>query len=307
MSFDRKTMIIPDNTVFEEHTIVTDGDVIVSDGAKLEFGIKTTGRIFIGENATIEGSIDADGDVHVDIFSKIDGDVSSKNNVYLGEKVIINGKLSVDGDLDVGDDVEIKSGFEAKGWINIRSSIPVIIYIFIYLLQLLRLGKSEEIERILKELEENKGKPIPVSEVFLFVPSDSIIGIQNSKSSYDILIGKSCRVIGNLESGRNVMVNDDSIVYGSLKSLGTIVLGNKVDIHGSSFSRDATYIGRKSRVRGDITANRLFMSKNAMVEGTIIAKKGVTFADIDKSKIEEKLRRFEVGADIIDEVEKLME
>ena len=149
MAFDRKTLVIPDKTRFEEQIISTAGDVVIGDRSLLQFSIDTDGRIFIGEHVITGGNLKATKDVRIDIFSSIGGDIQSGGNVYLGEKVKVKGKLSLNGDLDVGDSVEIESGFEAKGWINIRSPIQTVIYIFIYMLQLLKMGHSEEIELLL--------------------------------------------------------------------------------------------------------------------------------------------------------------
>jgi hypothetical protein len=49
------------------------------------------------------------------------------------------------------------------------------------------MGHSEEIERILSEIEENDGDTIPISETFLFIPNNSIIGVQKSKIDYNAL------------------------------------------------------------------------------------------------------------------------
>jgi len=161
MVFDRQTLVIPDGTTIDEGCIRTTGDVIIGDRCLVQYGIKTDGRIFVGEHVIIDGDLFATGDIRMDIFTRIRGNVNSDQNVYLGEKVSVDGKLSVTGDLDVGDSVNVKDGFEAKGWINIRSPIPMVIYIFIYLMQLLKMGHSEEIERILEELEETRVNQSP--------------------------------------------------------------------------------------------------------------------------------------------------
>ena len=87
MTFDRKSLVIPDKTRFEEKTIVTKGDVVIGDRCLIQYGIKTDGRIFVGEHVIIDGDIESTGDIRVDIFSKIDGHVKSGGNVYFGEKV----------------------------------------------------------------------------------------------------------------------------------------------------------------------------------------------------------------------------
>ncbi|MDH7517332.1 MAG: polymer-forming cytoskeletal protein [Candidatus Thermoplasmatota archaeon] len=307
MVFDRKTFIIPDKTRFEELFIVTNGDVVIGDRCKVQFGVKTDGRIFVGEHAIIEGGLEAGGDIRVDIFSSIGGDVISGGNVFIGEKTRINGKLSLKGDLDVGDNVEIEKGFEAKGWINIRNPIPIVIYIFIYLLQLLKMGRSEEIERILKELEENEVKTIPISEVFLFLPNDSVIGTQKSSVDNNLYIGKTCKILGNYNVKGNIFIGDNSVVYGSLKSVGDVYCGKNVVVHGNIDTNGEIKIDEKTCVAGDVSADKIFLSKTASVNGTLLAKNGVSFtADIGVD-IKEKIERYEKNADIVDEIDKILE
>jgi len=305
MPFDRKTLVFPDSTRFEEYEIVTDGDVVVSDDVSLGFGIRTKERIFIGERAQIRGNLNADKDIMIDSFSKIGGDVESGGNVYLGEKVLIDGKLYVKGDLDVGNDVEIRKGFEAKGLISIRSPIPLIIYIFIYIAHLLKLGKSEEVERIMQELEQ-ESNPIPVSKKFVFIPSGATIGTDSSKTPHSIKIGCNCKVVGNFDTGGDVKIGEDSLVYGSLSG-STIFVGSRAKIHGNISASGAVTLGENSKVVGNIYADVVFMPRSAVVEGTIMAKKGVVFSKVKEKEIKEKLKRFNAGVDVADEVGKLME
>jgi len=77
MVFDRRTFVIPDKTKFEERTIVTKGDVIIADRCLIRFGIKTDGRIFVGEHVIIDGNLESTKDIRIDIFSSIGGDVKS--------------------------------------------------------------------------------------------------------------------------------------------------------------------------------------------------------------------------------------
>ncbi len=307
MTFDRKTLVIPDNTKFEEHTIVTNGDVVVGDRCLINFGIKTDGRIFIGEHAIIDGDMEAAKDVRVDIFSNIGGNVKSGGNVYFGEKVKVKGKLSLNGDLDVGDSVEIEKGFEAKGWINIRSPIPVVIYVFIYLLQLLKMGHSEEIDRILEEIEENEGNTIPISETFFFIPNNSIIGIQKSKVDYNLRVGKKARLLGNYDLKGNVFIEDDSVIHGTLKSTGDIFCGKRTIIQGNIDSNCDVKIEEKAHIAGNISGDKIYLSKTASVNGELFAKKGISFMTPSKVEVEEKIKRYETNVDVVDEVEDMLE
>jgi len=307
MTFDRKTLIIPDGTKFDELTIITKGDVVIADRCLLQFGIKTDGRIFVGEHVVIDGGLEATKDIRADIFSSIGGDVKSGGNVYLGEKVNIKGTLSLKGDLDVGDSVEIEKGFEAKGWINIRSPIPIVIYMFIYLMQLLKMGHSEEIDRILGEMEENEGDIIPISETFLFIPNNSIIGVQKSKVDFNLHVGKASRVLGNYDVKGNAFIDDGSIIHGTLKSGGDVFCGKKVTVQGNIDAHSDVRVEDKTKVAGNISAEKIYLSKTASVNGTLIGKKGVSFMTPSKGKAEEKVKRFESDVDIVDEVDDMLE
>ena len=307
MTFDRKTLIIPDNTKFDERTIITKGDVVIADRCLLQFAIKTDGRIFVGEHVIIDGGLEATKDIRADIFSSIGGDVESGGNVYLGEKANVKGALSLKGDLDVGDSVEIEKGFEAKGWINIRSPIPVVIYIFIHLMQLLKMGHSEEIDRILEEMEENEGDIIPISETFLFIPNNSIIGVQKSKVDFNLHVGKNSRILGNYDVKGNVFIDNNSVIHGTLKSGGDIFCGKKVTVQGNIDAHGDVRIEDKTKVAGNVSAEKIYLSKTASVNGTLLGKNGVSFMMPSKDKAEEKVKRFESDVDIVDEVDDMLE
>lgn len=307
MAFDRKTLVIPNKTIFEEKTIITKGDVVIGDRCLIQFGIKTDGRIFVGEHVIIDGDIEASGDIRVDIFSNIGGKVESGGNVYFGEKVKVKGKLSLNGDLDVGDSVEIDQGFEAKGWINIRSPIPIVIYIFIYLMQLLKIGHSEEIDRILEEIEENDGDTIPISETFLYIPNNSIIGVQKSKIDYNLRIGKKSLLLGNYDIKGNIYIDDESEIHGTLKTTGNLFSGKEVIIHGNIDSNGDIRIEDKTSIGGSISGSKVYLSKTATVNGELYAKNGISFISSSQINAEEKIERFKTNTDIVDEVDDLLE
>jgi predicted acyltransferase (DUF342 family) len=303
MTFDRRTFVIPDDTVFDEKTIETKGDVIIGDRCLVQFGIKTDGRIFVGEHVVLDGNLEATKDIRIDIFSRIRGNITSEENVYLGEKVSVEGKLSLLGDLDVADSVNMKEGFEAKGWINIRSPIPVVIYIFIYLTQLLKMGHSEEIERILSEMEDNKGDTIPISEVFLFVPNNSMVGLQNSKIDGSIHVGKKNRLLGNYESKGKVFIDDQTLVHGSIHAADEIFCGKKVEIKGTVESQQDIRLDEETMVMGDVKGERVHLAKTVTIDGTMFAKHGASFITPYDFQAAEKVRRFEDDVEIMETIE----
>ncbi|RLI66449.1 MAG: hypothetical protein DRO67_01060 [Candidatus Asgardarchaeum californiense] len=307
MAFNRKTLMIPDETKFDEQTIITKGDVVIGDRSLVQFGIKTDGRIFVGEHVIIDGDLDATNDIRLDIFSDIGGNITSGGNAYLGEKVKVKGKLSLKGDLDVGDSVEIKEGFEAKGWINIRNPIPIVIYIFIYLTQLLKMGHSEEIERLLEELEENDGETIPISESFLFIPNNSIIATQKSRAECNLHVGKNCKILGNYHIKGNIYVDNESEIYGTLDATGDVFCGEKVKIYGNISAGGRVHIEKRSHIVGNVSGENISLSKVSSVGGTLLAKKGISFIDSSEKEITEKIKRFETDADITDDVKEMLE
>ena len=136
MVFDKKTLVIPNETVNENSHMQVLGDIILDDRVVVDYTLATEKRIFAGEWVKVNGDMTAEDDIRIDSYSEIHGDIIGGNDIYLGERVKVAGKLTVGKDLEVGSDVTIEDGFDAKGWINIRNPIPMIIYFFIYLFNL---------------------------------------------------------------------------------------------------------------------------------------------------------------------------
>ncbi|MDD5502528.1 MAG: polymer-forming cytoskeletal protein, partial [Candidatus Thermoplasmatota archaeon] len=295
MGFSRHALVFPEGTIFEEHSIVTRGDAIIADYCALDFGIITDGRVFAGQKTRMK-SINAKNDVRIDMGSVVEGDVYSGNDVFLGERSQITGKLSMEGDLDVGDDVKIEGGFEAKGWINIRNPIPMIVYVFIYLLQLIRAGKSEEVEEILKELEEGGEEAIPVSDIYSYVPHSSVIGLQNSSTPGSLMVGSRSKLLGNWEVSGITSIGSESKLYGTIKSANSVVIGSAAEIFGSIHSDEKVSLDENARICGDIFCKTLKMAQSAVVEGTIKAQLGIKFVTKKTEIMDEAVERFNEGA-----------
>ncbi|MFB6198307.1 MAG: acyltransferase, partial [Halobacteriaceae archaeon] len=155
-------LVIPDATTAEEHDLVTSGDILIGGQSNVEFGVR--GRnVLAGERVEFEGSIEAEGDCRLDMWCDVAESVLVGEDAYLGERVHIGGQLMVNGDLDIGDDVEIEEGFEANGWIVIRNPMPTIVFLFIYLSQLLRLGEQDAAQELVSEaFDEDPGGGDPL-------------------------------------------------------------------------------------------------------------------------------------------------
>ncbi|MGH2670071.1 MAG: acyltransferase, partial [bacterium] len=87
MAFDRRTLVLPDGTHFSERVIETQGDVVVGDHARIEFGVVTPGSAFLGDGVRVCGDLVAGGDVRVDLFTAIEGQVKADGSAFLGEGV----------------------------------------------------------------------------------------------------------------------------------------------------------------------------------------------------------------------------
>jgi predicted acyltransferase (DUF342 family) len=300
MVFDKKTLVIPDDAQWEEHNIVTTGDVIIGDRTDFGLGVITDGRVFIGENATIAGNITAKNDIHVDMWSEIQGDVRCDKDVFLADKVKIKGKLSVGKDLELSDSAEIGK-FETKGWINVRSPVSLMIYIFLYLMELMRQGRSQEVELILSELEEEDEEFI-ISEDFMFVPNDSKIDLQRAEIKGNARFGKNCRVLGNYYVSGDTKIAGSTKFHGSIDAGKGIAIGPSTEVEGHLTCKGLARIEDDVTVRGNIKAKRIELQKSANVEGTVTAKEGVTFTTSETKEMDVKIERFERGLDEMEAV-----
>lgn len=291
MSFDKRTLVLPSGTVFEERTIVTSGDLILGNHVHSEFGVQTDGRVFVGQGVEVGGDVRADQDVRLDQSTHILGDLVCKANVYMGERCFIQGDLDLEGDLDVGDDVRIGGQLKARGWVNKRNPVPLVIYVFIYLLELLRLGKSEEVDRILQEMEEADDTEIAVDEVFLFVPDGSRIGLQKTEVHGGLQAGEKCRILGNLVVKGNATLGEHTTLYGALKVEGDVELGPDVEVQGTLDATGHVVVGEGCQVLGDLRARSVEMYSSATVDGKVVAEDGVSF----RSEAQERAQKTAEG------------
>lgn len=235
----------------------------------------------MGEGVAVSGDIIACSDARIDMWSKIGSGVKVGRNAYLGEFVTIDGKLIVEGDLDVGKEVKIKGGFEAKGWIVVRNPVPVIIFLFLYIREMMRLGKGEEVEKAIEELfddseedEEFDGKE-PAEKV-LIIPADARISPEAIEIGGKAVIGSDCYLIGNLRV-QSVETGKSLVLKGSINSEGNITIGENSTVYGNLVSKEQVHIGKNSRVFGGIKADSVVMHEKARVDGTIKAPSGVSF------------------------------
>ncbi|KUJ93168.1 MAG: hypothetical protein XD40_1622 [Archaeoglobus fulgidus] len=252
-------LTIPPNTRFEERNIVASGDVIIGPNSKLSYGVIAK-KIIVGERTTIEGDLLGE-EIRLDAWCSVTGNVTSKQDAYIGEFASIGGKLTVYGDLEIGRNVRIKNGFEAKGLITIQDPTPVLFFIFLYLMVLLRLGRLEEAEKLLEEVEE--------FDAPLIIPENSQVSIDRISTRKDAEIVGS-RVLGNVKA-RDINA-EGSEIFGSLRGRDIIVSNCRV--HGAIEGR-VVYLVNSSEVFGYIRADKVYMEDGCSVEGGIVGREGV--------------------------------
>jgi Predicted acyltransferase len=259
-------LLVPDGTHAQEHDLVTDGDVIVASQSAVEFGVRG-GNVIAGERVEFGGDIEAEGDCRLDTWCDVAGNVLVGEDAYLGERAHIGGELRVAGNLDIGDDVQIDEGFEANGWIVIRNPMPTIVFLFIYLSQLLRIGEEDAAEELLSAMTEagdREHEPV-------LIPRGSRVGDDAWRVSTSGRIGDDCRLHGNIRAA-SLVVGRDNELFGSLRAREGITVGAGTEVTGNVTTRDGTVrIGPGTTVRGDVAGEFVEVHREADIEGAIRA------------------------------------
>ncbi|MFD1571559.1 polymer-forming cytoskeletal protein [Halorubrum laminariae] len=259
-------LAVPSGTTVEEHDLVIDGDVLVGSQSTVEFGLR--GRnVAIGERVSVGGDIEAEGDCRLDTWCSVDGNVLVGEDAYIGERVTVTGQLMVSGDLDIGDDVTIEEGFEANGWIVIRNPVPTLVFYFIVLSQLLRIGETDAADELATALADGDDVRDP-----LLVPRGAEISDDAWRVSTPATVGDDCRLHGNIRA-ESIRVGERNEVFGSLRAREGITVGADTVIHGDVTTRGGTVtVEAGARVLGDISAGDLVVHEDAEIDGTLRAR-----------------------------------
>jgi predicted acyltransferase (DUF342 family) len=257
-------LAIPDGTTVEEHDLVTDSDVVVGGQSTVEFGVRGA-DVMGGERVTFGGHIEAAGDCRLDMWSTVAEDVLVGGDAYLGERVHVGGQLKVAGNVDIGDEVDIEERFEANGHIQIRNPMPTVVFLVIYLSQLLRIGEEEAAEQLasqLVEADEDGNEPV-------VIPRGARVGDDAWRVSTPARVGDDCRLHGNLRA-ESLTVGSNTTVFGSLRARGDVSVGEGSVIKGDVTTRNGDVrVASDATVWGDISAEDVELHEHAVVEGTI--------------------------------------
>jgi predicted acyltransferase (DUF342 family) len=269
-------LVIPDGTHVKEHDLDTEGDVLVGGQSTVELGVRGN-NVVAGERVEFGGDIEAESDCRLDMWCDVDGNVLVGQDAYLGERVHITGQLIVSGDLDIGDDVDIERGFEANGWIVIRNPMPTIVFLFVYLSQLLRIGEEEAAGEVAEEFLADDREVEPV-----VVPRGASVSDDAWRVSTPATVGDDCRMHGNVRA-TDVEVGADTEIFGSLRAKEDIRVGPGTVVHGDVTTEGGdVVVGPDANVRGDISCEDCALSEAAEVDGAIRARGETNFAAVSE-------------------------
>jgi len=185
--------------------------------------------------------------------------------------VKINGRLVVSGALDIGEKVEIKEGFEAKGDIEVRNPMPVFMFIIIYLMTMLKIENEKELDRIIDNLfsEDEEKREIP-----LMIPARSKLNMKLFSVPSTMKIGKGCRLHGNIRAG-SIDVQQNTVIFGSLRARNQIRVVEGVVVHGNVESGSTVYVKKGAHILGNVIAKAIVLHEDAKIDGMIQAPHGM--------------------------------
>jgi predicted acyltransferase (DUF342 family) len=262
--------LLPDGTELQEHSIKTDRNIVIGEFCQIDYGLRGN-DIYVGESSKIREYVWANGDTRIGNWSEIGGDVIAKQDAYIGEGAKILGKLKVAGTLDIGERVEIREGFEATGAIEVRNPMPVIMFILIYFMTLMRIQREEDVDRILADLFSDDNEEF---EMPLMIPSRSKLNMNLFSVPSTMKIGKGCRLHGNIRAG-SIEVQPDTVIFGSLRAKRGITVTSGVEVHGNVESSDEVYVKKGAHILGDVIAKTIRLHEDARIDGTIEAPHGL--------------------------------
>lgn len=277
MPFDKRTLVLPEGAVFEERTIGAPADVILGDHVRCGYGLRTPARVLLGNGVEITGDVLCGGDLRADTSTHIAGSARVGASGFLGERCFVQGDLEVAADLDVGDDVRVGGRLQAKGWVNKRDPVPLVLYVFLYLLELMRLGHSAEVDRILAELEAADSLDISVGENFLFVPDGSVLEATKIDIHGNLDAAKGVRVLGNATVRGNARLGPGVRIFGALRCDGDVELLAGAEVQGDLVAGGEVVVGSGCTILGSLHGRSVVLYPDATIDGKVVALEGVSF------------------------------
>jgi cytoskeletal protein CcmA (bactofilin family) len=151
--------------------------------------------------------------------------------------------------------------------------MPTIVFLFVYLSQLLRIGEEEAAEEMLATVVDGEGDG-DVEPVV--IPRGARVGDDAWRVSKPARIGDGCRLHGNVRAA-SLVVGRDTEVFGSLRARQGVTVGARTEVTGNVTTRDGTVrIGPDAEIRGDVSGGSVELHHDAEIEGAIRASEETT-------------------------------
>ena len=263
-----KTCILPNRTELQERILKTKSDIITGDHCRIEFGLYGE-DIAVCECTQIYGDIVASGDLRIDNFCEIFGTVICNGDAFIGEGVKIHGKMTIGGNLDIADSVTIDKEYQTFGYISIRSPIPVVTYLIIYIFALLQLKGEKAAEKKLDSLIAG------AQSTPLVLPPRTTMDLSYFSVQTPMDIGVDCRLHGNIRAA-SVKIKRDTTIFGGVHAAESVKIGVRDAIHGD-VAAPSIRVGRGADVLGDLIGETVWLHEDAHVAGIIKATEGLSF------------------------------
>ncbi|MDR3102008.1 MAG: polymer-forming cytoskeletal protein [Methanocalculaceae archaeon] len=262
-----KKCILPDKTELQECILKTKNDILVGDHCDINYGLYGN-DIVVCEFCKLTGDVVAEGDLRIDNFCEINGAVICNGDAYFGEGVKVHGKLTVCGNLDIGDKVTIDKEVRAWGDICIRNPMPVILYLFLYVMTMLHLGNEDEVEKTVSAIiSEANSEP-------LVLPPKTTMDLRYISVAAPMEIGANSRLHGNIKAKTLVLKNDVTL-FGGIHAGSRVNIGERTAVHGDVIGQNIR-IERGADILGDVAGSRIWLHEDAMVSGIIRSTGGLT-------------------------------
>jgi len=180
----------------------------------------------------------------------------------------------------------------------VRQPLPVVIFIYLYMMALLQLGSEEEVEKALHDLFSDD---MPENKI-LAIPNRAKIDIDTIRTSTRTRIGSYCRLLGNIRT-RSMHMGNHNTLFGSIRATGDITIGNGCIIHGNLIShKGKVALGRNSKILGKITADAIVIHETSKTEGTLTAPNSVMIVQDDLEGLDELEKRLFYGFILLDDI-----
>jgi predicted acyltransferase (DUF342 family) len=160
--------------------------------------------------------------------------------------------------------------------------MPTIVFLFVYLSQLLRIGEDEAAQELVGELfDEDDPEHDP-----LVIPRNATVNDDAWRVSTPATIGDGCRIHGNIRA-KSIEVGEDNNLFGSLRARGDIRVGQGTRIHGDVTTRNGQVeLAPDAEVLGDVSCGSLELADGAAVDGAMRASGEIRMLHRDGREIE---------------------